>query len=217
MTALELRPAVGAEVSTSDGSLLRRFRSGEEGAATNLYMRYARRLIALARKKTQQSLNSRVDPEDVVQSVFRTFFRRVSAGNYVVPEGNSLWQLLLVIALNKIRTLAVHHRAAKRDVANTANLSLSNVNGLPTTNDETALHVLELTIEELLEKFPSSYAPIVKLRIEGHDVAEIAARTGRSKRTVERVLQTFRSELATIVHDELGSLENDHANYNECR
>jgi DNA-directed RNA polymerase specialized sigma24 family protein len=39
----------------------------------------------------------------------------------------------------------------------------------------------------------------VKLRIEGWDVAEVARKTGRSKRTVERILQETRLDLVEIL------------------
>ncbi|MEZ6117803.1 MAG: ECF-type sigma factor [Pirellulaceae bacterium] len=97
-------------IEPSDGSLLRRIQGGEEDAATQLYLRYSNRLIALAKHNTSPELAVRFDPEDVVQSVFRSFFRRASGGCYDVPEGGELWRLLLVLALNKVRGLAIHHR-----------------------------------------------------------------------------------------------------------
>src|SRR3954469_20154501 len=103
----------------SDSSLVRRFRAGEDDAATKLYKRYAERLHRLAQRNTGADLARRFDAEDVVQSVFRTFFRRVQTGLYDLPAGDELWRLLLVISLNKIRALAVHHRAQKRDVSAT--------------------------------------------------------------------------------------------------
>ena len=66
------------------------------------------------------SLSSRVDPEDIVQSVFRTFFRRASEGQYQVPSGEELWKLLLAISLNKVRSVGQFHRAAKRDIHSSA-------------------------------------------------------------------------------------------------
>src|SRR6478752_7985762 len=102
--------------SISDRSLLRRLQHGQADASTELYLRYAERLLALTAAQSSAELARRVDPEDIVQSVFRTFFRRVSVGDYDVPDGEEIWKLLLVIALNKIRTTAVHQRAAKRDV-----------------------------------------------------------------------------------------------------
>src|SRR5215831_12425756 len=103
----------------SDRSLLRRFQGGQLDAATQLYLRYASRLHALAAAQCGSDLATRVDPEDIVQSVFRTFFRRAAQGHYDVPEEEELWKLFLVIALHKIRDTASYHRAAKRDVAAT--------------------------------------------------------------------------------------------------
>ena len=55
--------------SSSDRSLLLRFQEGNQDAATALYVRYARRLQALAKAQTGKQLATRFDPEDVVQSV----------------------------------------------------------------------------------------------------------------------------------------------------
>src|SRR6516162_9882809 len=104
----------------SDRSLLRRFQQGQTDASTELYLRYAQRLMAVAASQTSSDLARRVDPEDIVQSVFRTFFRRATLGQYAVPEGEELWKLLLVIALNKVRAAGSFHRAAKRDVKRTS-------------------------------------------------------------------------------------------------
>jgi RNA polymerase sigma-70 factor (ECF subfamily) len=98
----------------SDGSLVRLIRDGEQQAATDLFLRYSDRLLNLAKSNTSPQLSPRFDPEDVVQSVFRSFFRRVSDGAYDVPPGEELWRLLLVLSLNKVRRLAKFHRAQKR-------------------------------------------------------------------------------------------------------
>src|SRR4051794_32382269 len=100
----------------SDRSLLARLRGGQQDAATELYLRYAQRLRALVRARCSSQLARRLEPDDIVQSVFRRFFRRVLQGDYDVPPGEELWGLLLVIALNKIRTEETFHRAGKRDV-----------------------------------------------------------------------------------------------------
>src|SRR5690348_7777482 len=54
----------------TDRSLLLRLRRGEDDAATALYVRYARRLLALTRSKTSSDLDKQVEAEDIVQSVF---------------------------------------------------------------------------------------------------------------------------------------------------
>ncbi len=187
----------------TDHSLLRRIRGGEQDAATALYVRYAQRLQALAKAKTSPALAARIDPEDVVQSVFRTFFRRASEGHYDVPEGDELWKLFLVISLNKIRTLAGFHRAAKRDVSSTVGLEHSeSAVAAHHGSQEEALRTLELIIDETLGDLPEAQREMIRLRIEGHGVTEIAETTRRSKRSVERVLQQFRNRLGRLVLEE---------------
>lgn len=207
---LENQPVIGDEPSESttgdamehlsDRSLLRRFHDGEQDAATALYLRYAKRLHRLADAQTSPEIAVRVDPEGIVQSVFRTFFRRVSQGQYDIPQGEDLWKLFLVIALNKIRTRAAHHRADKRDVSRTHPLPADGL--IASGSDEAAFALLRMTIEELLAEMPETNRQVVLWRIEGQEVAEIASRTHRSKRSVERILQKFRERLGQLVHEE---------------
>jgi RNA polymerase sigma-70 factor (ECF subfamily) len=184
----------------SDHSLLRRLRGGSQDAATQLYLRYANRLRALAKTKCSADLARHVDIEDIVQSVFGSFFRRASRGYYDVPAGEELWKLFLVIALNKIRAKGAYHRAAKRDVRSTAGSGgLGQLVETPAEQDAVAYSILQMTIEEALASFPPQYKQILLLRIEGYEVTEIAWQTGRSKRTVERILQECRKNLADLL------------------
>jgi RNA polymerase sigma-70 factor (ECF subfamily) len=134
--------------------------------------------------------------------VFRTFFRRAAEGAYQVPDGEDIWKLLLVIALHKIRSSAVYHMAAKRDVRRTGSgeaneLAIRNAEG----KDEAALAVLRLVVDEELEGLPHSFRRMIELRIEGQEVADIAREVGRSKRSVERVLQDFRRRMSELIHE----------------
>src|SRR6185369_1051451 len=112
-------PDAVTEMLEDDRDLLDRFQHGDQDAATSIYVRYVRRLLALVRSRTSAEFATRVDADDIVQSVFRTFFRRAIQGEYDVPEGDELWKLFLVIAVNKIRSIADFHHAAKRDVRRT--------------------------------------------------------------------------------------------------
>jgi RNA polymerase sigma-70 factor (ECF subfamily) len=201
----EAEPAAD-ERTVSDRSLLRRLRAGQRDAATTLYLRYADRLHALAARQCGADLASRVDPEDIVQSVFRTFFRRVARGDYDAPEGEELWKLFLVIALNKIRATGAYHRAAKRDVRATVlgPRFQATLETIP-DKDHQAVLLLHMVIEEVLEGVPEVQRRMIELRISGHEVADIARLTQRSKRSVERVLRGFRDELSTKVGAENGN------------
>ncbi|MEZ6062944.1 MAG: sigma-70 family RNA polymerase sigma factor [Planctomycetaceae bacterium] len=186
-----------SDIATTDQTLMERVQLGCDDAAEALFVRYAERLETLAGRQLADDLRIRVDPDDVVQSVFRTFFRRAARGDYAVPEGEELWGLLLVIGLNKIRAHSAHHRAAKRNVGTTVNFDATH-SDIP-ASDQSEIALLRMVIDELVESLPESHAQIVNLRIEGCDVSGIAERTQRSKRTIERVLQQFRDRLRTAI------------------
>lgn len=187
----------------TDASLLQRYRRGDDDAATELYLRYAERMRTMAVAQTSGDLRQRVGPDDIIQSVFRTFFRRVAQGEYDIPEGDELWKLLLVIGLNKIRTLGAHHGAAKRDVRQTkGGAAFEAALDWEQGSDQISLTILKMTIDELLAPLPESHQQIIQLRIEGHEVNEIAEIAQRSKRSVERILQEFRNNLDKLVNYE---------------
>ena len=187
----------------TDQQLLEELRAGDHEAATTLYRRYAKRLRQLIRSKCSAALARRLDADDILQSVFHAFFKGAKGGCYQVPAGEELWPLLLVIALNKIRTQGSYHRAAKRDVRLTCGLDESkwarqSVMGLETSEP---MPLLQLVANEALERIPPSQREIIQMRVAGHEVEEIAQLVGRSKRTVERILQTCRQQLSELLEE----------------
>lgn len=182
----------------SDRSLMRRLRLGSEDAATQIYLRYAHRLQSLAQANSSANLARHVDAEEIVQSVFGSFFRGVRAGHYEVPEGEELWRLFLVMGLNKIRAKGAYYGAAKRDIRQTVGGEAIEFEA----DDASALNFLNVTIQETLETLSEPQRQMVMLRIEGFTVEEMASRTGRSKRTVERLLQAAREKLAHLVQED---------------
>jgi RNA polymerase sigma-70 factor (ECF subfamily) len=175
----------------TDKSLVRAFQRGDQAAAAALFARYSDRVRALASNRCGGPMATRFDSDDVVQSVFRTFFHGIQQSTYQVPADGQMWGLLLVLALNKIRTLVGHHQAAKRDVNRTR--SADPIHPTPAT---ATADFLAVVVEDLMSHLPETNRLIVQLRLEGHEVKEIAARIGRSRRTVERVLSDFRDRLS---------------------
>jgi RNA polymerase sigma-70 factor (ECF subfamily) len=189
-----------ADSPPDDETLLQQVRQGNQDAATQLYSRYVERLRALAEAKCSANLARRLDAEDIVQSVFRMFFQGVRQGFYDVPAGEDLWKLLLVMALNKIRAKGAYHKAAKRDVRLTASVDAGDAsleNHLKHSQQPQAF--MEVVVKEALEHLDPRQREVVELRVQGHDIAEIADKTGRSKRTVERNLQEVRNKLRNML------------------
>jgi RNA polymerase sigma-70 factor (ECF subfamily) len=161
-----------------------------------LYERYARPLVERVRAALPSNLSGRTDAEDVVQSVFRRFIAHYSRGGYAVAEGEELWALLVMIAMNKIRDEGAYHRADRRDVRRTRSILPDSPDAAREPPDDAHLR---LAIQDLIAPLPSDRRATVELRLAGHEVNEIAASVGRSKRTVERYLQQFRDRLETLI------------------
>jgi tRNA A-37 threonylcarbamoyl transferase component Bud32 len=104
--------------------LVEHLRQGDERAAAEIYARFADRLLALARTRLSKRLAQRLDPEDILQSVYRSFFTRVRDGRLLVAEDHDLWPLLATITIKKVRRQAIRQQAAKRDARLESSLSL---------------------------------------------------------------------------------------------
>src|SRR5437879_3375640 len=94
--------------------LMARWRQGDQEAAEELFRRYAERLLALARSRLSARLARHVDPEDVVQSAFRSFFTGARADRFALRRSGDLWRLLVAITLHKLQHQVERHTAGKR-------------------------------------------------------------------------------------------------------
>src|SRR5947209_13963839 len=92
-----------------------RLREGDPAATAEVFVRYARRLALLAETHLSRRVAARLDGEDVVQSVFRTFFRRCAGGEFHIDSDVDLWRLLVTITIRKARANARHHTAERRN------------------------------------------------------------------------------------------------------
>src|SRR6516165_3674854 len=107
-----------SESSLSVSAWLERLKQGDEGAATLLWERYFRPLLALAHKRlVPLRRRGAADEEDVALSAFHDFCREVRAERYADLHGReSLWRVLAVFVANKAKTLVDYEMAARRDV-----------------------------------------------------------------------------------------------------
>ena len=176
--------------------LVMRLRGGDPQAAEEIFARYAQRLTSLAEQQLSRKLAARFDGADVVQSVFRTFFRRSARGEFRIDSSGELWRLLVQITLQKARAYGRHHTAGVRDVAaeapGGAAFLIEAVAHEPGPEEAAALVD---QIQELLRGLPDLYYDLLRLRLEGHSVSDTAARLGVSRRTVHRGLHLLRQRL----------------------
>src|SRR5438445_9455467 len=99
----------------ADPVLVDLWRAGNEEAARQIFDRYVDRLMAVARGRISERLQSRFGPEDIVQSVFRTFFSHARKGDFSISDQDDLCKLLMRITVHKVLSQVAFHQAAKRD------------------------------------------------------------------------------------------------------
>jgi RNA polymerase sigma-70 factor (ECF subfamily) len=164
--------------------------------ARQLVERYSDRLMALARRRISQRLASRIDPEDIVQSVFRTFFRRAKEKRFEIADQDDLSKLLFRITIHKTLRQVAHHKAAKRDPnAETAQGEHSQemmVELLGKEPDPEAIAIFVDQMDHFFAKLKPEECKILEMRMEGYGTEEIAKKLNTYDRKIRRVLERVR-------------------------
>ena len=191
---------------SSFSNLMARLRAGDDEAAAQVFNRFARRLIALARRHLGGRLRRKVDPEDVLQSVFKSFFLRQARGEFDLGGWDGLWALLAVITLRKCGRQGDHFHACCRDVRREAIPPASEGSGsgsLALAREPTPAEAAMLaeTVEQLLRGLKEREREIVSLALQGYTGAEISAKLNRPKRTVYNLLGRIKGRLRASNED----------------
>jgi RNA polymerase sigma-70 factor (ECF subfamily) len=183
-----------------------RLRSGDPEAARLIFQRFARRLLGLARRRLNKTVRQKLDPEDVIQSVFRTFFFHQGEATWQFETWDSLWSMLAVITLRKCGHRIQHYQAARRDVQREVALGTGPAPEEPTgdwsavardpTPEEAA--ILTETVQQLMQALSPQERHILERSLRGLSNNQISADLGCTRRTVERALQRVRTILEQL-------------------
>ncbi|RMF43017.1 MAG: sigma-70 family RNA polymerase sigma factor [Planctomycetota bacterium] len=175
--------------------MLNELQCGDDRAAEQLFRRFECRLIALARRHLGEHLRSKVDPEDVLQSVFRSFFRRQVEGQFQFEDWSSLWTLLTLITVRKCRNQLKRFGRRRRQVWRERGLEYDTGTALELISREPTppqAMLLTETLERLMQQLSDRDRNILTLHLQGHSIAEIAEHIQRTERTVRRAMQHIR-------------------------
>jgi RNA polymerase sigma-70 factor, ECF subfamily len=177
-------------------------RSGDQHVVQEFCRLYAGPLELLAEQRLANRLRRRVGPEDVVQSVCRTFLRRMRAGEFQLPDSESLWRLLCTITLVKIREQARLHQRQKRDLSREVPIASlaaheegaqGEFEAAAPTPDQAAEFADQF--EQLIGTLDDEESRLVQLKLEQYTNDEAAVHLGCSERTVRRILKRVQERL----------------------
>lgn len=187
--------------------LIADLRQGDEDAAQReLWERYFRRLLALARAKLGNAPGGVADEEDVVLSAFDSLFRGVGQERFPeLNDRNNLWSLLAKITARK----AINQRKWKLARKRGGDLGPGAALPLAGGGDDASRAAIELIDQEigpdflvaleeecrrLMDLLPDDrLRQIAQKKLEGYTNAEIAAELGVVERTIERKMGVIRA------------------------
>lgn len=182
--------------------LLERWKAGDEHAADELYRRYVERLGRVVAAHVAVRFQPRVDPEDILQSTCRTFFRRAEAGEFQFDDDGDLWKLLVTIALNKVRRTVRRLSAGARDVRKEAASVDDGRDAVAHGPEPDAILIVIDLVDHVCDSLGDRCGQILKLRLEGRSQEEIADQLGVSDRTVRRILDEIRDSFSSELNKE---------------
>jgi DNA-directed RNA polymerase specialized sigma24 family protein len=195
--------------ATGEGSVthwIGDLRSGGDSAAQHLWERYFDRLVHLARQKLRDRAGGAVeDEEDAALSAFDCFCRGVARGRYPhLADRDALWRLLVVITVRKALNQIKRQGAAKRGggrLVGEVDLSGEDEPEPGAALDhfagrEPSPELAALVVEEYQRLWSrlgdGSLRLVLDLSLAGYGREEIAARMGRTVKTVARKLDVIR-------------------------
>ena len=133
-----------------------------------------------------------MDGEDVVQSVFCTFFCRGTDGEFRLDGSAQLWQLLVRITVLKARAKARHHTADKRDASAEQAMEETFDPAAHGPGPDEAVMLVD-QIDSLLRGLPQIYGQVLGLRLQGRTVTDVADESSLSRQSIHRALNLLRS------------------------
>lgn len=180
--------------------LLNEARNGNAEAGNDIFERFADRVRRFARSRLNGPLGSKLSADDIVQSVFRSFFRCNQDNRLSFDDWESVWSLLVTMAARKCQRKRQYFHRQKRDVRRETSLSVdkavpSSAQALAPTPDE--IVAVRDTVDWALGGLTEFQQDVVLLRLANFSPGEIATLIGRTERTVQRILNKFRTRILT--------------------
>ena len=175
---------------------------GDSTAANRIWQHYFDRLVRSVRHRLYGQNRAVSDEEDIVLSVFDSFYSAVEKGRFPdLSDRDDLWRLLMRMSARKVVDKRRHDQRQRRG----GGVNLHSFDH--TTDGENVIEAIGneptpemvLMMQESVEQF-FSHLGVGQLRdlagakLEGYSNAELARRFDCSERTIERRLHLIREK-----------------------
>lgn len=177
-------------------------KTGDSMAANRIWQHYFDRLVRAVRGRLYGQNRAVSDEEDIVLSVFDSFYDAAANGRFPdLSDRDDLWQLLMRMSARKV--VDKHRRDNRRRRGGNVN-----VQSLDQTAEEESVFEaigdepspeMVLMMQESVEKLffhlgVGNLRELAGAKLEGYSNAELAARFGCSERTIERRMHLIREK-----------------------
>jgi DNA-directed RNA polymerase specialized sigma24 family protein len=191
---------------TDTGSVsnwIERVKAGDSDAAQQIWQQYFERLVRAVRRRLQGQDRAVSDEEDIVLSVFDSFYDAARKGRFPdLADRDDLWHLLLRLSARKAIDKRRHDKRRRRG----GNVQVRRLGGAENDRDGTIDVIgdepspeMVLMMQESIEQLFSvlgvgQLRDLAGAKLEGYSNAEMAQRFGCSERTIERRLHLIREK-----------------------
>src|SRR6516165_3616524 len=169
--------------------------AGDTHAAEELWERYYRRMVQIARDKLQRLPRGISDEEDVALSAFHNFCQAAAANRFPrLANRDDLWQILVMLTARKTIDHHKHNVRQKRGGAITATSDETLMADIIGAEPDPGFAVsIADEFRSLLGKLPDDEMRSIALsKLEGCSNEEIAGQLNCTVRTVGRRLSVIR-------------------------
>jgi RNA polymerase sigma-70 factor (ECF subfamily) len=201
-------------------ALVDRAKAGDAGALNELFARYQRLLVDVARRRLGAKLRAKLEPDDLAQTTFREATR--DFGQYSYQGEDSLLRWLIQILHNKIKDKADYYSARKRessrertmevgtgDEARTLDFAAHDLSVTRQVSREEEFEILRKGLERLS---PDHRTAITLVFFQGLQLREAGERMGgRTEDAVRMLLRRAEERLRDIVAGRLEESTGDDA------
>lgn len=176
-----------------------RIKYGDPIAADRIWQHYFDRLVRSVRHRLRGQNRAVSDEEDIVLSVFDSFYAAAQQGRFPdMSDRDDLWRLLLRMAARKVIDKRRRDRRQRRGGDAQVRSLDDHQTIIEVIGDEPSpemVLMMQESVEQFLRYLGVGHLPeLAVAKLEGHSNAELAERFGCSERTIERRLHLIREK-----------------------